>query len=238
MIMSRTTKYPLRSVPVRETTAFMSTMSDTSSVGSIRSLHSHGSPSMDDPMGLQDNLNATSYKAATHWGLPVEEERGLIPILTTRKSKARDTMSLRGSVLADANNHLNKLLYPAQKRAPKSQSSKWGNQLTAAATEVLPQTPSAALTSSHISSESTRDLEFTSASRGKRKYNLNALDDRGSPQKRSCSSSAAKARQEGSAALTSIAQVLLQLIDSVAASSTQPEHPHVSWLRNRCSLQY
>lgn len=175
-------------------------------------------------MGLQDNL-----RAATHWEL--EEERDLIPFLTTRKSKARDTMNLRGSVFADANNHLNKL-YPAQRHAAKSQSAcktKWGNQLIAATDigEALPQTSQAVLTSSHISSESTRDLELTSDSRGKRKYNLNVLDDGGSPQKRPCSPSlTAKAQQEGSEALTSIAQILLQLIDSLASSSSaQPEHP-------------
>ncbi|KAG2370000.1 hypothetical protein BDR07DRAFT_1387518 [Suillus spraguei] len=191
----------------------MSTMSDTSSVGSIRPLRSHGSPSINDPMGLQDNL-----RAATHWEL--EEERDLIPFLTTRKSKARDTMNLRGSVFADANNHLNKL-YPAQRHAAKSQSAcktKWGNQLIAATDigEALPQTSQAVLTSSHISSD-----------RGKRKYNLNVLDDGGSPQKRPCSPSlTAKAQQEGSEALTSIAQILLQLIDSLASSSSaQPEHP-------------
>ncbi|KAG2066797.1 hypothetical protein BDR04DRAFT_1106135 [Suillus decipiens] len=98
-------------------------MSDASSMGSTCPLCSHGLPTMDDPMGSQDN--ASSCKAATHWEL--EEERQLISFLVTHKSEAGDTMSFKGSVFTDATIHLNRL-YPTQKHAPTSQSScktKW-----------------------------------------------------------------------------------------------------------------
>ncbi|KAG2066445.1 hypothetical protein BDR04DRAFT_1106629 [Suillus decipiens] len=100
-------------------------MSDASSMGSTRSLRSHGSLTMDDLMGSQDN--ASSHKATTHWEL--EEERELISFLATHKSEAGDTMSFKGSVFTDAAIHLNKL-YPTQECAPESQSScktKWNN---------------------------------------------------------------------------------------------------------------
>jgi hypothetical protein len=102
----------------------MPAMSDASSVGSTRSLCSCGSPTMGD-MDSQDN--ASSRKATTHWEL--EEERELISFLVTHKSEAGDTMNFKSSVFSDAAIHLNRM-YPAQKCAPKSQSScktKWSN---------------------------------------------------------------------------------------------------------------
>jgi len=102
----------------------MPAMSDALSVGSTCSLCSRGLPTMGD-MDSQDN--ASSCKAATHWEL--EEERELISFLATCKSEAGDTMSFKSSVFSDAAIHLNRM-YPAQKRAPKSQSScktKWSN---------------------------------------------------------------------------------------------------------------
>ncbi|KAG2066137.1 hypothetical protein BDR04DRAFT_104230 [Suillus decipiens] len=82
---------------------FIPTMSDASSMGSTHSLCSHGSLTMDNPMGSQDN--ASSCKATTHWEL--EEERELISFLATHKSEAGDTMSFKGSVFTDAAIHLN-----------------------------------------------------------------------------------------------------------------------------------
>lgn len=98
-------------------------MSDSSSVGSNRSLRSHGSRGLDDLMGSQDNT--TSRKAATHWEL--DEEKDLIAFLSTRKSEAGDTMSFKAHIFTEAAKHLN-TTYPNPKGAPKSQSScktKW-----------------------------------------------------------------------------------------------------------------
>lgn len=99
-------------------------LSDTSSVGSTRSLRSHGSFSVDEPMGSQREP-AASRRPATHWEF--EEEKALIAFLATRKSEAGDTMSFKNTVFTDATAHIN-TMFPAQKGAPKSQSScksKW-----------------------------------------------------------------------------------------------------------------
>ncbi|KAG1888611.1 hypothetical protein F4604DRAFT_1915625 [Suillus subluteus] len=90
--------------------------------------------------------------------------------------------------------------------------------------EAGPQTSPAAPTSTFT--PTTSDSRLTSASRGKHKHS--ALDNTESSRKHSHPPSlAAKAQQEGSAALASIAQVLLQVVDSFSSSSStqQDERP-------------
>ncbi|KAG1763982.1 hypothetical protein EV702DRAFT_1205257 [Suillus placidus] len=99
-------------------------LSDTSSVGSTHSLRSHGSLSVDEPMGSQREP-AASRRPATHWEF--EEEKAFITFLATRKSEAGDTLSFKNTVFTEAAAHIN-TKYPAQKGARKSQSScksKW-----------------------------------------------------------------------------------------------------------------
>ncbi|KAG1882528.1 hypothetical protein F4604DRAFT_1678494 [Suillus subluteus] len=68
-------------------------MSDSSSVGSVRSLHSRGSTMVDEPMGSQDNT--ASHRLAAHWEL--EEESELIAFLATHKAEAGDNATFKNS---------------------------------------------------------------------------------------------------------------------------------------------
>ncbi|KIK34021.1 hypothetical protein CY34DRAFT_98641 [Suillus luteus UH-Slu-Lm8-n1] len=99
-------------------------LSDTSSVGSTRSLQSHGFFTINEPMGSQREP-AASHRSATHWEF--EEEKALITFLATCKSEAGDIMSFKNTVFTDAATHIN-IMFPTQKGTPKSQSScksKW-----------------------------------------------------------------------------------------------------------------
>jgi len=150
----------------------------------------------------------------------------------TRQSRARKSPSVSAPASSSISSMLPPPTTPIRPRAilpsPTASTSNAMDllQLIAGTTDIgeAPrQIAPAAPTSSHVSSTSNSVL--TSANRGKRKHS--ALDDEGSSRKRSRSPSlTTKAQQEGSAALTSIAQILLQFIDSFdSSSSAKPERP-------------
>jgi hypothetical protein len=151
----------------------------------------------------------------------------------TRQSRARKSPSVSAPTSSSISSMLPPPTTPIRPRAilpsPTASTSNAMDllQLVAATTDIIGEAPRqiapAAPTSSHVSSTSNSVL--TSANRGKRKHS--ALDDEGSSRKRSRSPPLiAKAQQEGSAALTSIAQILSQFIDSFdSSSSAKPERP-------------
>lgn len=103
--------------------------------------------------------------------------------------------------------------------------------LRAAADDIgaAPQTSPAAPSSSYLSA-SASNSELTSASRGKRKYSAQGDGDQSKKRSRPPSVTAL-AQQEGSAALTQIAQSFPQLMTSLQTTpATQPERPPPSSL--------